>query len=61
MKKIILALFCASTVSLTSNAQLPIAAVGGINIANMSVKSGGNSETTTSNTLFHIGLSTQFV
>ncbi len=59
MKKIILALFCASTISLTSNAQLPIALVAGVNMANATQKMAGSSISSSSITGFHIGLMTE--
>lgn len=60
MKKILLALISVATFTQTSNAQIPIAVVAGVNLANATQKFAGTSISSSSITGFHVGLMTEF-
>jgi hypothetical protein len=56
MKKILLAVVCLATISLNAIAQLNFAGVVGLNLANLSSKSGGSAVSTDMNAGFHFGV-----
>jgi hypothetical protein len=58
MKKIFLTLLSVSAISLSSNAQLPITVIAGVNMANATLKQGSVSPSSSSVTGFHVGLLT---
>ena len=59
MKKNLLALISVFAIALTSNAQIPIAVIAGVNMANATQKFAGTSFSSSSMTGFHVGLMTE--